>query len=379
MQIIPVTKSNIKRGDRVLLRASLDVPMTNGVITSNYRLVKSARTIMHLQDLGARVTVIGHLGRKGESLEKVYEELKNILKTRKISFAKEVIGEETYKLRSSLNDGETLLLNNVRTNPGEFEEDYDFGEELINEVDYFVFDDFSVSHRDQTSITYPAKHLPIFFGIQFYEEITAMKRITESVSQPAFAILGGKKLETKLPLLKRLLDSYQKIFVAGVMANTLLKAKGCEIGKSIYEDIDVGDILTYSSIVLPVDFTVINGDNVENRKAEEIQSEDMIVDIGEESLKLLEELVVKAQTIVWNGPLGYYQKGFHQKTIDLADMIGETDGYSVVGGGDTISVLEKGKRFDNFTFVSTGGGAMLSYLSGEEFPILKIVGDKNEE
>ena len=245
---------DIPYGHRVLLRSSLNVPIHNGAVTGVFRLREAARTVMFLRQRGARVTVIGHLGREGKTIAPVHKKLNEMMP---IAFLPKLTGEEVYASRKRLQPGDALLLENTRSDPREEENDLLFAEELAAQADLFVFDDFAAAHRSHASTVGLIAQLPSCVGIRFYEEMTGLLRITERLVPPALAIVGGAKCETKLPLLENLAKTYDTVFVAGVAANTILRQRGYDVGKSVTEDVQIPPSLRENRrIVTPHDVLV---------------------------------------------------------------------------------------------------------------------------
>ena len=364
-----IKNKNIDYGTRVLVRSSLDVPIVDGKIENNFRIVESVRTLEWLRKRGARITVIGHLGREKESLALVHKELNKFMP---VSFLTKNHGQEVYSAKEKLHPGEVLLLENTRIDSREERNEFSFVEELGNLQDIFVMDDFSASHREHASTCGLIEHLESYIGIRFYEELVALQRITERVMNPSVAIVGGAKSKTKLPLIVRLLDSYNMVFLGGITANTFLKARGFQVGKSAVEDIYIpNEILHNTNIITPTS-VVVTKDFKKSRKISisEVERDDIIVDIEEHMVCAIIFCLGRAKTVVWNGPLGLYEKGFTEGSEQLSNSIKDLDIYSFVAGGDTVNVLEKRNMLDSWTFVSTGGGSVLTYLADGTLPVL---------
>ena len=373
MDIRCIKDVRIKNGTIILVRASLNEPIIHGRVASTYRLQKSAQTIDFLKRQNARVIVIGHIGRSGETLKPIAEELNKLTE---IKFIPSTIGSIAYSAREELKPGEAILLENTRKDKREVENDRIYAEELINEAELFVFDDFSASHREHTSTTGIIDLLPSYAGIGLYEELTGLLRITDRLEHPAIAIVGGAKAETKIPLIKKLLTIYEKVFVGGVLANTILQKKGLGVGASKVDTstpIDTS-ILYTEKLMLPIDFTVTR-DFVETKNIPiaRIGEDDIIVDIGDETASMLLKEIQSVKTVMMNGPTGWYEKGFSEKTLQISSAVGNSSAYSLVGGGDTLTLLDNNKRTKDWSCVSTGGGALLSYLAGVDLPALRAL------
>lgn len=347
------------KGKRVLLRSTLNVPIKNGKILNDFRLRSSLQTIKFLKDAEAKVVLVGHIGRGSESLLPVFEYFKNQIPT--ISFTREVLGEKTTSAIENMNDGDVIMLENLRMNDGEVINSDEFAKELSTLADIYVNDSFSVSHREHASVVGVPKYLESFIGILFQQEIEELSEALKPVS-PSLCILGGAKFETKEPLIKKLVNIYDQVFIAGALANDFFKAKGFNIGKSLSSDIDIKELVQNEKIIIPFDVTVLNNTEVFIKRPNEVLDDDNIVDAGPETIRKLKEVVDGSQFILWNGPLGEYEKGFGRHTQVLAKIIADSSAETLVGGGDTNAAIEDLGLEDKFSFISTGGGAMLQFL-----------------
>lgn len=358
------------KGKRVLLRASLNVPIENGKVTETFRLEQALESIDFLKNAGARVVIIGHIGRKeNESLKPVSEALGLLTQVKwggEISRASEEVAH--------LENGEAILLENLRQDKREGDNDASLARELARLGDIYVNDAFSDSHREHASIVGVPAHLPSYFGFSFLREYEALLKVMEP-SHPAVFILGGAKFETKLPLVTRYAQIYDQIFIGGALVHDILKAQGYEIGKSLVSAIDLtgNPILDLENVSVPSDVVVTDG--VERREvgARAILPEEYIYDAGPKTLKELEQLIRDAKTILWNGPLGNFEKGFSFGTETLARMVASSSAYSVVGGGDTIAAIRSLGLQNRFGFLSTAGGAMLVFLEKGTLPAIDAV------
>ncbi|MDE0243664.1 MAG: phosphoglycerate kinase [Candidatus Kaiserbacteria bacterium] len=368
MLVPALHNEDIPYGHHVLLRASLNVPINATGVAGQFRLRETIRTIEFLKEKGARITMIGHLG-GGETLAPVHQALNKLLP---ISFLPKLTGEEVFAARGSLQPGEVLLLENTRTDSREEENDPLFVEELAAQTDLFVFDDFSAAHRSHASTVGLIQELPSCGGIRFYEELTGLLRITERLISPALAVIGGAKCATKLPIIERLAETYDTVFVGGVTANTIFKQQGYEVGDSVTESVVVPDsLLSNRHITLPHDVLVQRQQSTtQSIPIGDVQPNDRIVDIGDQTLATLGRQVERVKTVVFNGPLGWYEHGFSQQTLSFSDMVAQSDTYSFVGGGDVVTILEQHNHMDDWKFVSTGGGSLLDYLSTGTLPVL---------
>lgn len=351
------------RGKRVLLRASLNAPVHNGVVTETFRLEQALPTLDFLKKQGAKVIVIGHIGREAnESLKPVFEALKPMTD---IKWGGNV---------ADLQNGEAMLLENLRQDPRESEGDDGFSKELSALADIYVNDAFSDSHREHSSIVGIPKYLPSYFGFSFLREYEALQKVMQPVS-PAVFILGGSKFETKMPLVERYAQIYDTVFIGGALANDIFKARGYEVGTSLVSDIDLAGnaILENSRVMLPTDVVVKNGGGEREVGARGVEGHEAILDIGPTAIKELSAKLKGAKTILWNGPLGNFEKGYSLGTETLARVIAKSSAYSVVGGGDTIAAIRSLNLQDRFGFMSTAGGAMLVFLETGTLPAIEAV------
>lgn len=369
------TISDIKdlTGKRVLLRASLNAPVQDGRVTETFRLEAAVPTLEFLKNAGAKVIVIGHIGREPEeSLRPVYEATGLLTALRwggPLSDARSVVG--------SLQNGEAVLFENLRQDARESEGSDDLAKELAALADIYVNDAFSDSHRKHASITGVPKYLPSYFGLSFMREYEALEKVMRP-QHPAVFILGGAKFETKMPLVQRYASIYDRIFIGGALANDFFKAKGYEVGRSLISNIDLSGspLVADHRLVLPVDVVVDGSGHKREVGARAVLPEEMILDAGPTALKDIENLLDGAKTILWNGPLGNFEKGFSLGTETLARAIAKSPAYSVVGGGDTIAAIRSLGLQDRFGFMSTAGGAMLVFLETGTLPAIDAVKER---
>lgn len=358
------------RGKRVLLRASLNAPVENGTVTETFRLEQALPTINFLKNAGARVIIIGHIGREqNESLKPVHQALNTFVEVKwggKMAEAKDII--------DNLQNGEVILLENLRQDEREAAGDSTLAKELASLADVYVNDAFSDSHREHASITGVPKYLPSYFGINFWKEYQALKQAMKPES-PSLFILGGAKFDTKIPLVVRYATIYDKIFIGGALANDFFKARGYEVGKSLVSDADLNDsgVIKNQKIKVPLDVMVTGPSGVREVGPRAVKADEIIVDVGPTTLKDLEEMIQGAKTILWNGPLGNFEKGFSLGTEMLARTISKSDAYSVIGGGDTIAAIRSLGLDNRFGFMSTAGGAMLVFLEKGTLPAIEAV------
>jgi phosphoglycerate kinase len=364
------------KGVKVLLRLDLNVPIALGKVTDPYRMERSLQTIDFLRGKEAQTIIIAHCeGKESSTLLPMWKYLNGFLP---VDFSSTFFTPEAIDKLLKMEDGSVLLFENLRINAGEKENDPDFAKALAQMADIYVNDAFSVCHREHASIVSVPQFLPHYGGLLLREEIENLSKVF-SPAHPFVFLLGGAKFETKLPLIKKYLDTADKVFVGGALASDIYKVKGFEIGKSLTSDGDFGipELLKNTKLVFPADVTVTKPDrSVAFKKQNEIAADETIVDAGPETITELKNILAgdegeRAKTIVWNGPLGNFEIGFGDKTEQLAELIAEatTNGAeSIVGGGDTLTSIKKLGLEEKFSFVSTGGGAMLDFLVNETLP-----------
>lgn len=362
------------KGKKVLLRVDVSVPVEGGMILDDFRIRKIVPTLRFLRDHGARTLIIAHAGRDpSESLVPVRDYLKTEFSG--LLFCEDLFGTETVASIESLQDGGLLLFENIRKYPEETANDKEFTRRLASLADTYVNDAFAVSHREHASLVGVPRYLPSYIGLLFEEEMTHLSRALHP-PHPALFVLAGAKFETKIPLLKKFLSIADTLFVGGELANELFKRKGFEVGDSVVaeENFGVEELLTSEKVVLPVDVRVHSGEGVvADRRPDEITPGEKILDAGAQTAGQLKALSSEARFVLWNGPLGNYENGFEEGTEALARILAESDAVSVVGGGDTLAAIAKLNLEEKFTFVSTGGGAMLDFLADETLPGIEAI------
>lgn len=362
------------RGKRVLVRSELNTPIENGKVSDAYRVEKAVPTLEWLVSKGARVIVVAHLGRNPEdSLQPVHEVLQTYLPT--AQFVADVVGDAAKKAVEDLPEGGVLLLENVRSHPGEKENSPEFAQALASLADFYVDDAFGNAHREDASMVGVPALIPAFAGLLMEKELTELEKGL-SPDSPSLFILGGAKFETKEPLLEAILPRYDTIFIGGALANDFLKAEGMEVGTSLISEGTgkITELLASGKLLLPVDVVVEEeGGAVVTKKVEHIAPHDKIVDVGPESITELGMRIAKAKCILWNGPLGLYEGGYTQSTVHTAQLVAEAEGHSIVGGGDTVACIRDCKLEEKMGFLSTGGGAMLDYLVDGKLPAVEVL------
>ena len=389
-----ITNNNLDlKGKKVLLRVDLNVPMKNGAITETSRIEKIIPTIKLLLKKEAKIIIMSHIGRpkgkvvNGMSLKPISEKLSLLLK-KNVFFSKDLISENTLLEIKKIPNRSILMLENIRFNEGEETNDSDFSKKISTLGDIYVNDAFSCSHRSHASVEGITKYIPSYFGLQITEEINALKKITSEIEKPVSLIIGGSKISTKIKIINNLIKKFNNIIIVGGMGNTMLKHTGSNIGKSICEN-ECGslikEILENSKkynceITIPKDAIVstdLNGEGKE-KNINEIKDNEMILDIGSKTISSIETIISNSRTILWNGPAGYFENpNFQNGTKKILELISQKTKndkiFSVAGGGETVAAINKFKKFDSFTFVSTAGGAFLEYLEGKTLPAIKAL------
>ncbi len=383
-KIPSVDKISDFNGRIVLVRVDFNVPIEKGRVTENFRLKAALPTIKHIAKNNGRVILISHLGRPGGrynrkfSLQPVYLELRKLLTNYKLEFWHEKIKNITKKQLSSIEVGDIILLENLRFYEGEDKNHVSFGKKLGSLADFYINEAFSFSHRKAASIDSVPNFLPSYVGFKFIEEIEYLSKLIKP-KKPAVGILGGIKVETKLPLMEKLLPIYDKILVGGVAANVFFASQGYEVGSSLLDHGHLEESKELlkkfeKKIVLPKD-VIISGDidsinitrSINKDKDIVYRKNQMILDIGPKTIKLFSKYINKANTIVWNGPMGKMEDiRFRKGTSELAKLIAKRSkgkAFGAVGGGETIDALSRINMLKDMDFVSTGGGAMLDYLT----------------
>ena len=355
---------------RVLLRADFNVPIANGRVVNDYRIRMALPTINLLREKGAKVIIISHLEvKEGEknTLEPVAKVLNDL--GIPVKFVSDIrnAAEETNKMSADT----CLLLENLRQYDGEKANDPKFSQELASLGDVYVNDAFSVSHREHASVVGVPKILRGYIGLQMQKEVDALSKAFHP-EHPFLFILGGAKFETKLPLLERFIRIADNIFVVGALAHDFFKAKGYETGKSLtsVRNVDLSMYTNSERLLLPID--IVN-DAHEVKSVDSITKNEKIMDAGPKTLELLRAKIDEARFILWNGPLGMYENGYKEATLEVAKMIAGRAGAinsvtTIVGGGDTLAAIAPLGLESKFNFVSTAGGAMLDFLSTGTLP-----------
>ncbi|WP_180901210.1 phosphoglycerate kinase [Martelella soudanensis] len=382
-------------GKRVLVRVDLNVPFSEGRVTDATRIERVAPTINELSNKGAKVILMAHFGRpKGQvvpemSLKPIVYAVEEVL-DHAVAFCDDCVGEVAEKAIAAMSAGDILLLENTRFHKGEEKNDPEFVAALAKNGDIYVNDAFSAAHRAHASTEGLGHHMPAYAGRTMQAELEALESGLGNPKHPVVAIVGGAKVSTKIDLLENLIDKVDALVIGGGMANTFVAAKGIDVGKSLCEH-DLADTAraimakaekTGCAIVLPVD-GVVAGEFKANAANETvaidaIPADQMMLDVGPQSVMTINEWIEKAETLVWNGPLGAFEiEPFDAATVAAAKFAAERTRagklVSVAGGGDTVSALNHAGVKDDFSYVSTAGGAFLEWMEGKVLPGVEIL------
>ena len=372
------------QGKNILLREDLNVPSKNSEIVNDERIRAAIPTINYILSKNAKVSIISHFGRPNEgkfdekySLRIVAERMAKIL-NRSVHFEEIPLDQKSPEYTNDITVHE-----NTRFLVGEKSGDEDLARKIAKNCDVFVMDAFGASHRKHCSTYTLSKFAPVTCGgLLIIEEIKNLKKIFENPKKPMIAVIGGSKVSTKLTILKELLNKVDVIIVGGGIANTFLKSSGFVIGQSLFEESMINkanEIIKIAnkkkvSLPLPDDVVCENKISTSIKEIIKIENEDIIKDIGPKTSRKYEKLFQEAGTILWNGPVGVFEKKpFENGTKDIASAICKSNAFTIAGGGDTISALEKFANINSINYVSTGGGAFLQFLEGKELPGIEII------
>ena len=381
------------RGKRVILRAGFDVAIENGKVMDTERIEALIPTIKHLLQEGASVVILSHQGRpKGKRLpeysQKPVTPVLEKLLGMSVAFADSCVGPETLAKAKALKPGEILFAENLRYEAGEEQNDPSFAKQLAELGDIYVNDAFTNCHRKHASMVGLAELLPSYAGLQLQKELENLSPILEEPKRPLVLIVSGAKMETKVPVIKQFLTRGDDILLGGCIANTFIAAKGHSVGKSKYEQGALEEAREFlkeaekegqASIHVPVDAVLASepkeGVATQDLPVTSIGSDTAIFDIGSNSVKQYKDVIAKAGMIVWNGPIGFYEvEAFAGATKELATAVAaatKKGAVSIIGGGDTLDFhVRYGYPLDAYSFVSTGGGAMLEFIAGKTLPAL---------
>ncbi|MDP2638706.1 MAG: phosphoglycerate kinase [Candidatus Azambacteria bacterium] len=356
MKSIIGLKEKDLRGKKVLLRVDFNVPVSDGKIQEKFKIKANKETLDFLINKGARVGIVSHIT-SINSFEKIADQIKAIL-NRNFAFLPDCIGVAVESNLQNSKPGDVFLLENIRKYEGEEKNDSEFAKKLAEPFDLYVNDAFSESHRNYASVAAITQFLPSYAGFSLMKEIENLKKVLNFQKKEKSLVLGGAKIDIKFSVIKNFLDKAEHILIGGAVANIFLEAKNIDIKKSLSDKGFLSEAKEFlkknTNIFIPEDY---------------IMSNDMILDIGEKTISQFIAIISKSKIVIWNGPLGKVEdKKFSNSSKKIADAIIKSGAFSVVGGGDTIAFLEKINLIDRFSYVSTGGGAMLTFLAGNELP-----------
>lgn len=381
-------------GKRVLVRIDANVPVKNGEIVggTHGKIARVAVDLEWLRQKGARIVVMTHLGRPGGkrvpaySVQPIAERLSDLLGV-KVKCHTGIVGEEVERSVENMNPGDLMMIENVRFHPGEKDNSIDFAKQLAALGDIYINDAFAVCHRRHASISAITNQLPSFAGPLVSNEVRVLSGVKKEPDHPFVLLLGGLKMKTKLPVLKKMLPLVDHVLIGGALANAFLKADGKPVGDSVYEDegVKIAETLLKDwseKIILPGDVVTVKKIRKDARKQQvsvnDVEDNKIIVDLGQQTVNTFLDYIDKAETIVWNGPVGYCEKepfcrGTHKLARGIAVQTGTAT--TVVGGGDTVPIVEGMELAERFSLVSTGGGAMLTFLADGEMPGLEVLNE----
>jgi len=384
-------KDCVVTNKNVIVRVDINVPIKDGKITDDTRIKAVIPTLKYLADNKAKVIIISHFGRpKGQknvamSLSQTINKIQELLKDIKVNFVDDCIGDKVKNAISNTNYGEVVLLENLRFYAQEEQNDVDFAQKLAELGNLYVNDAFSCSHRAHASIVGIAGILKSAAGFLMEKELDNLSKLLDDAQRPMMAVIGGAKISTKINLVKSLSKKCDAIVIAGAMANTFLYAKGQNVGKSLFEK-DYKDVALQAikeaktnncQIILPKDVVVTkkleNNSDARNITIDEMQDDDIIADLGQDSMNHLTRELKNYKTLLWNGPLGAFEiKPFNKGSEDFAKIIANltenNDLISIAGGGDSVAAINAVNLANNFSYISTAGGAFLEYLEGKKLP-----------
>ena len=379
------------KGKRVFIRSDLNVPVKEGKVTSDARITASMATIKHCLDAGAKVMVTSHLGRPTEGEWSEENSLKPVADNIAARLGKPVrLIKDWVDGGFDVAEGELVVLENCRINKGEKKNVDDTAKKYAALCDVFVMDAFGTAHRAEASTHGIAKYAPVACaGFLVAQELEALGKALANPARPLVAIVGGSKVSTKLTVLESLADKCEQLVVGGGIANTFLKALGNNVGKSLCEDDLVPTALALIEKMkargasVPIAVDVVVGKNFDAnepavlKSASEVSDDEMILDIGPKSAQELVDIILKAGTVVWNGPVGVFEfDQFGEGTKAIANAIADTKAFTLAGGGDTIAAIQKYGIYDKVSYISTAGGAFLEYLEGKVLPAVAILEER---
>jgi len=393
MSVLEMTSQDLA-GKRVLIRQDLNVPVKQGVVTSDQRIKASLPTILHCMDAGARLMIMSHLGRPTEGLVEAEFSLKPVADYLSNALGRPVVLATDYLEHApEMADGDVLLLENVRFNPGEKANDETLSKQYADLCDIYVMDAFGTAHRAQASTHGVARYAPLACaGPLLATELDALQKALDNPAGPVLAIVGGSKVSTKLTVLESLSRIVDQLIPGGGIANTFIAAAGHNIGKSLVEWdlVDEARRLMRQAISkggeIPVPTDVVCGKEfseqavAEVKLVTEVEDDDMIFDIGPQTSARFAGLIMQARTIVWNGPVGVFEfDQFGEGTRAIAQAIAASPAFSIAGGGDTLAAIDKYGITQQISYLSTGGGAFLEFLEGKKLPAVAMLEQRYDE
>jgi len=361
---MPISLREIKdlKNKHVILRLDLNMPLENGNVINDFRLRKSLMTLKYLIEKGAKIVIVSHIGRENtDSLKPISRYLQNTIPH---TFIENIYSQKLLEKYEEMKSGDVLLFENLRKYDGEKENDAEFTEYLSKFGEIFINDAFSVSHREHASIVGLPAMMSSCMGFQFEKEIQELSKAFEP-EHPFVLIIGGAKFNTKIPLVQKFIKKADALFVAGALSNDIYQYKGYETGTSLVSGLDhsiLEPLMKSGKIIVPSDVLILGDRREEIKDPSKLHKNDRIVDAGDKTVKDIEKIIKDAKLIIWNGPFGLYEKGFDKVTIKVAKLISKSNAATIVGGGDTVAVVESQKLIEKYTFVSTAGGAMLDFL-----------------
>ncbi|WP_277679440.1 phosphoglycerate kinase [Gracilibacillus dipsosauri] len=382
------------KGKKVFCRVDFNVPMKDGAITDDTRIKAALPTIDYLSKQGAKVILASHLGRPGGE---VVEELRMDAVAKRLSDltnqtvvkTDQVYGDEVNQAVSELNDGDILLIENVRFEPGETKNDPALAKEFANLADFFVNDAFGAAHRAHASTSGVAEHIPSAAGFLLEKELEVLGKALSNPDRPFTAIIGGAKVKDKIGVIDNLLDKVDNLIIGGGLAYTFVKARGFEVGKSLLEEDKIDLAKEYMqkakdkgvNFVMPEDVIVAddfsNDANTKEVDIDSIPADLEALDIGPKTREKYAKIVADSKLVIWNGPMGVFElETFANGTKAVADALSKTEGYTVIGGGDSAAAVEKFGYASQMDHISTGGGASLEFMEGKELPGVSVLTDK---
>ncbi|GGM36162.1 phosphoglycerate kinase [Paraliobacillus quinghaiensis] len=382
------------KGKKVFCRVDFNVPMSNGEVTDDTRIKAAVPTIEYLVKQGAKVVLSSHLGRpEGQVVEElrldsVAKRLSDLL-NQTVTKTDEVFGPEVDKAIGAMADGDVVLIENVRFNPGETKNDPELAKEFAKMGDYYVNDAFGAAHRAHASTAGVAEHLTSAAGFLLEKELEVLGKALSNPDRPFTAIIGGAKVKDKIGVIDHLLDKVDNLIIGGGLSYTFIKAQGYEIGQSLLEEdkIELAKEFIQKAkdkgvnMVLPVDAIVADDfskdANTKVADITDIPADWQGLDIGPKTIETYEKLVKESKLVIWNGPMGVFElEPFSKGTIGVAKALAETNGYTVIGGGDSAAAVEKFELADKMDHISTGGGASLEFMEGKVLPGVAALTDK---